>query len=96
MKRAQKLLEAASARLDLPGEIMAGLPKLELTGFSQLSVEHHKGILEYTQEAITVAVGIGRIRITGSRLASSLMTHTYLVVKGNLEHIELTAGGQHD
>ena len=94
MKREQKLLEAASARLDLPGEIMAGLPKLELTGFSQLSVEHHKGILEYTQEAITVAVGIGRIRITGSRWAICLRDHTDGVGGGNLEAIVRSEGGR--
>ena len=92
MKRAQKILEAASERLDVPGEIMAGLPKLELTGFAQLSIEHHKGILEYTSEAITVAVGIGKIRITGQKLSIHFMNHTYVMVTGELQNVELISG----
>lgn len=95
MKRAQKLLAAASSKMDVPGEIMAGLPKLELTGFSQLSIEHHKGVLEYSPETVSVDVGIGSVRITGSGLSISLMNHGYVVVTGTLRNVELMTGGQH-
>lgn len=96
MKHAQKILEAASERLDLPGDITAGLPKLELTGFSQLSVEHHKGVLEYTDTAVTVAVGIGNVRITGTRLSITLMNHSFVVITGRLSNVELIPGGRND
>lgn len=95
MKRAQKILEAASARLDVPGEIMARLPKVEITGFSKLSVEQHNGILEYTDEVVTVAVSFGRIRVIGSGLSISLMNHGYIIVVGNLQCVEMIAGDAH-
>ena len=84
MKRAQKLLAAASSKMDVPGEIMAGLPKLELTGFSQLSIEHHKGVLEYSPETVSVDVGIGSVRITGSGLSISCLLYTSLAGKLNV------------
>ncbi|MCI8525446.1 MAG: sporulation protein [Oscillospiraceae bacterium] len=96
MKRVQKWLASASARLDMPGQIAAGLPKVELTGFSRLTVEQHRGILEYTREAITVGLGIGQLRVTGTRLAITLMNHAYVIVTGSFQNIELRPGGGHE
>lgn len=96
MKQTRKLLEAAAARFDIPADALAGLPKLELTGFSQLSVEQHRGILEYTGEAVTVALPAGRVRVTGAGLSITLMNHSYLVLTGELRGLELIPEGGHD
>lgn len=95
MKYPQKLLQTAAQKLDLPGEIMAGLPKLELTGFSQLTVELHQGILEYTEEAISLSVSLGTVRILGRHLTIRLMNHQYVTVAGEIERIELLEGPRH-
>ena len=95
MNRAQKLLQQASERLDMPGQIMAGLPKVELTGFSKVTVEQHQGVMEYTEEAITVAVSIGRIRITGKGLSIRLMNRLFLMVAGDVANVELIPGDSH-
>ena len=95
MKRTKRLLETAAERLDLPGNIVAGQPKVELTGFSRISVERHRGILEYGDEAVTVALEQGRIRITGKALSITLMNHEYIVVRGRLRGVELTPGDGH-
>jgi sporulation protein YqfC len=95
MNRAQKLLQQASERLDIPGQIMAGLPKVELTGFSKISIEQHKGILEYSDEVVTVAVSQGKIRITGKGLSIRLMNSVFLVVVGKLSNVELIPGESH-
>ena len=96
MKQPRKLLEGAARRLDLPAEVMAGLPQMTVSGFSQVTVEHHRGILEYTDEAVTVALNIGRVRITGPGLTIPLMNHDYVIVRGTLENMALGAGGGHD
>ena len=44
---ARKLLERASRQLELPAEIVAGLPRIEVTGTGELSIEPHRGLLEY-------------------------------------------------
>ena len=96
MKRAKKLLERTADRLDLPGEVVAGQPHLELTGFHKLSVEHHRGVLEYTDEAVTVALRDGHVRITGQGLSISLMNHEYVVVDGALRNVALEPGDRYD
>lgn len=96
MKQPRKFLQETSQKLDLPADIAAGLPKLELTGFSQLSIEHHKGILEYTDKVIAVALNIGTVRVTGSKLTIRLMNREFLVLSGELAQIELLAEGAHE
>ena len=96
MKPTKKLLEHAASRLDLPAEVVAGQPRLELTGFSRLSVEQHRGVLEYTEEAVTVALREGKVRVTGENLSISLMNHTFVVVDGVLRNVALEPGGGHD
>lgn len=95
MKYPQKILQAAAQRLDIPGEIMAGLPKLELTGFSQLTVELHQGVLEYTDEVISLAVALGTVRILGKHLTIRLLNNQYVTVAGVVERIELVEGERH-
>ena len=93
MKHTRKWLETAADRLDLPGNIVAGLPKLELTGFSRLSIEGHRGIVEYSPEAVSVRVTAGTIRIEGSGLSIARMNHDFLVLAGKIETVGLTESG---
>ena len=46
------LLERTAEALDLPGDVLAGLPHIELTGNRELRMENHKGILAYGEEEI--------------------------------------------
>ena len=43
--------------LELPADLAAGVPRLELTGDSQLSMENHRVILSYGTEEICVSAG---------------------------------------
>ena len=38
------LLEKTAEVFDLPGDVVAGLPRIELTGSRELRMENHKGI----------------------------------------------------
>ena len=46
------VLAAAAELFDLPADIVAGLPRLEMVGSRQLYLEHHTGLLAYTEEQI--------------------------------------------
>lgn len=85
----QKFLETMSQKLELPSEVVAGLPKLELAGFSQLSIEEHKGVLRYEREKISVAVTMGVIHLEGTNLSILLMNQHNLRIGGNLTAIVL-------
>ncbi len=43
--RREGLLERTAQFFDLPADVVAGVPRLELVGTGELRMEHHKGIL---------------------------------------------------
>ena len=44
-KRRPGLLEKTAQVFDLPADVVAGLPRLELVGDKELRMENHRGIL---------------------------------------------------
>ena len=68
MNRAKKILMKASSKLELPADILAGLPRIELLGKEQCSVEPHCGLLVYGEEKICVQTDLGVVSITGNNM----------------------------
>lgn len=83
------LLEKTAEALDLPGEIVAGLPHIELTGSHELRMENHKGILAYGPEEIHVSAGAFLVKISGHELELRAMTGLELLITGKIEQIRL-------
>ena len=72
------ILERTAQVFDLPGDVVAGLPRIELTGNRELRMENHKGILAYGTEEIHVyglelrAMNASELLITGTILGVEL------------------------
>lgn len=92
MNRAKKLLAKAAGSLDLPADIVAGFPKMELTGFMEFSLEPHKGLLEYADHEIILDSSVGQICVKGERLTIKLMNRERITVTGNLTAVERLGG----
>lgn len=85
-------LTKASRTFDLPTDIAAGLPRMELNGFCECSLDCHTGILEYEKHEIVVAVNIGTVTIRGSGLELQRMQRDRLTVTGKIESISFAGG----
>lgn len=68
--------------LELPEEIVLDLPLISMTGRSELHVENHKGVLEYTRERVRINTGCGVLKIGGKNLELSEITSEAVTVKG--------------
>ncbi len=95
MNRVRKLLAGAAGKLDLPADIVAGLPKMELVGFMEFSLEPYKELLEYADHEILLDSTAGQIRIKGQNLTIKLMNQARITVTGTLWSVELVEGGCH-
>ena len=73
---------------DLPADVVAGLPRLELVGSRQLYLEHHTGILAYSETQIDVNTAGGVLRVKGERLSLLAMTAEELRIGGRIESLE--------
>ena len=69
-------LARASRMLDLPGDVVAGLPRIELIGSGELRMEGHRGILAYGP-------------VKGSGLELGAMDPTQLLITGEISSVEL-------
>lgn len=92
MERGRKregLLEKTAEVLDLPGDVVAGLPRLELVGRRQLRMENHKGILAYGSQEIHISGGRLVVKVRGDGLELKTMNAGELLITGDIAGIEL-------
>jgi sporulation protein YqfC len=87
-KIGKHILERASERLDLPGNILAGMSRMEIIGSGTLLLEQHKGILSYGTEEIHIGVSDGVVKIKGTELMLRAMDAQALLVTGQLSSVE--------
>ena len=92
----QKLgfLARTAQTFDLPADIVAGLPRIELIGNGQLQMENHRGILSYREDEVVVKLpdGLGDqvlVRIQGSELELQSMSANALLVAGVIRSVQL-------
>jgi len=89
MNRVRKLLVDAAGYLELPANILAGVPKMELTGFQEFSIESHKGLVEYEKKQIGIETDLGKVWIVGNDLTIKLMNRQRLTIKGDLYAVHM-------
>lgn len=84
------LREKTAQMFDLPAEVIAGVPKLEIVGDSEFRMENHKGILSCSEDEIHISGGIYLVRVSGSGLEVRAMTGLEVYVTGKIDRVELT------
>lgn len=82
------VLGTVAELFDLPADVVAGLPRLEMVGGRQLYLEHHTGLLSYTEEQIDANTAAGVLRVKGKRLTLLAMTAGELRIGGELHSLE--------
>ncbi len=87
--RRESLPERMAAVFDLPGDVVAGLPRIELMGDGELRMENHRGILDYGSEEIHISGGKIAVRVTGEDLELRAMNQTELLITGHIRAVEL-------
>ena len=82
------ILTTVAELFDLPADVVAGLPRLEMVGSRQLYLEHHMGLLAYTEEQIDANTPAGVLRVRGERLTLLAMTAGELRIGGRIDSVE--------
>ena len=83
-KRRERVLDSVAELFDLPADVVAGLPRLEMVGSRQLYLEHHTGILSYSDTQIDANTSAGVLRVTGKGLSLLAMTAEELRIGGEI------------
>ena len=89
MNRARKFLIEAAGHLDLPADILASVPRMEVVGLREFSIEPHNGLLKYEKDQIEIETAVGKICICGTDLTIKLMNKNKIAVFGDLRAVHL-------
>ena len=88
-KRRPSLREKTAQLFDLPADVVAGVPRLELVGDGELRMENHRGILAYGTEEIHISGGVFGVKVCGQELELRTMNALELLITGRITHIDI-------
>ena len=69
--------------LDIPGQVLPGVPRITMTGRRRVLRENHGGIVRYSGELIELG-GKTRVIIRGSGLTLLAMNASDMVISGDI------------
>ena len=74
--------------LEIPKYIMLDLPKITSIGNLQVSIENHKGIVEYSTENIRIKMKDGIIKVSGIELMIKTIISEEIIISGKIASID--------
>ena len=84
----ESFLEKIAFKLDIPGEALADVSRMEITGCRDMLIENHKGILEYGGDRIDVNLGGFILKLIGAELRLVAMNEREMRIRGAFTGIE--------
>ena len=88
-KRRDRSASVIDTILDVPKEVVTGLPKITILGFNEILIENYKGILEYEEFYIRVSTYIGVININGFNFNIKQMTEEDILITGQIDSLDI-------
>lgn len=79
----EKLVNA----LELPKDLLLGMPYLTMNGNRELLIENHRGILTYSDRQMVVLTKSYQIEITGKELYVEYYTADLMKIQGQMDGI---------
>lgn len=89
MNKAQKLLVNAAQKFEMPSDVLAGMPRMEVIGTGEFALEKHSGLLEYSKQKICVMTSIGPVSVVGNNLEIRQMGGSRISIIGKISQLIL-------
>lgn len=89
MKNARIAAHSMLARADYPGEVLTGVPVVELKGNAEAAVLCHRGVIAYDESRVVVASSLGPVTIQGEKLRIFRMNRERVVLQGKIRGVSL-------
>jgi len=86
-KERKKMGETFANAFDLPKELVIDMPKITLIGNKEMSIESHKGIIQYTSEKIRISIAKGELVVSGKELFINSIFLEEIIIYGEFHQI---------
>lgn len=88
MGKKSSIKHKLSESLDLPKDVILNIPNIKITGNTEIMIENHRGILEYSNEILRMNSGLGVIKIVGSNLQIKEVSQEDIQIQGLIDSVE--------
>ena len=75
-------------KLELPQDIVLGVPILTMQGNTELLIENHRGLLQYDTDEIRVRTKTFAVQIEGNELNIQEYRKDLLIIRGKIERMQ--------
>lgn len=89
MKHARTFAQRILTCADFPGEILTGVPAVELKGASEAVILNHRGVVSYDEQEVRIASALGTVAVQGTGLRIRRMNRERIVLNGTIRRVEL-------
>lgn len=89
----QHLKHRVSDAVNIPKDVILGVPLFRLVGREEFYIENYRGILEYTDSLIRIQTKIGQVHLSGHKLEILYYSNDEMKVIGSIDKLEFHQGG---
>lgn len=90
MKHARTAAQRILNCVDYPGEVLTGVPVVELKGASEAVILNHRGVIAYDETEVRIASALGPVVVIGTGLRIRRMNRERIVLNGKICRVELS------
>lgn len=73
---------------DIPQDVALDLPRITMLGNTQLLVENHRGIVEYTPDKVRLKLAQGELEIGGTAMTLGNLRAEQILVEGTIAWVK--------
>lgn len=79
-------------RLQMPKEVVYDIPRIVITGNSEITIENHKGIITFDKTVVKINSKLGPIAIIGEGFEILFIAGSTITVSGKFKSVEYSGG----
>lgn len=85
----KRLRKITASLLDMPEDVVFELPRLTVIGDRQLYIENHRGVIQFTDNMLRLALSKGELEVSGEQLIIRTIWTDEVFVEGVIKGIQL-------
>jgi len=87
-KRKEAISKAMTDFLEIPRDLVFNLPKLTVIGRTEVYLENHRGIIEYSLNRLRISLSRGFLQIEGQNLEIKALMPDEMSISGEVHSIK--------
>ncbi len=86
-RKGGRIRNRIAGALDLPGDVVLDLPRITLIGNAEMSVENHRGLIEYSPQCVVIGLGEGQVVVRGEDLRIGSIVPEEITLSGRIASV---------